>query len=87
MTSERLRELKRNILFWPPAECLTEFKCDFSGACLIYALLGRGGMLGHLHGPLPFFILMNRCLQEQYALRRKEHAYVMYIYKDITNTQ
>ena len=45
---------KRKILFWPPALCLNEFKCDFSGGRLIYALLGRGGMLGRVR-PSTFF--------------------------------
>lgn len=84
-----MSDVKSNILFWPPALRLKEFKCDFSGGHLIYALLGRGGMLGRLNGPLPFFslILKNRCLQEQYALRRKEHAYMSCTYTKTSLTR
>lgn len=46
-------------------------------------------MLGRVNGPLPFFffILKNRCLQEQYALRRKEHAYMSCTYTKISLTR
>lgn len=75
------------MLFRPPSLCLKEFKCYLNGGHLIYALEGNGGILGRVNGPLPFLIIrIDVGLQEQYALRRKEHAYMSCTYTKISLT-
>lgn len=84
-----LSDLKRKqmMLFQPPSLCLNELKCCLNGGRLIYALEGNGGILGRVSGPLPFLIIrIDVGLQEQYALRRKEHAYMSCTYTKISLT-
>lgn len=49
-------EKETKMLFWLLALYLKEFQCDLSGGHVSCTLLGRGGKLGPINGPLPFFV-------------------------------
>lgn len=82
-------DLKRKqILFLPPALCLKEFKCDFKWRPSHLCSAREWWDAGPCKWPSTFSDFKNRCWSSRTICTKKRTCiYVMYIYKDITNTQ